>query len=66
MTTNALAILAELRGQSDTSAKYRAEAINRYHVPGELEIGQHAEVNRTDKGAWIRAYVFIPKAEVKT
>lgn len=63
---SALSILAGMRHQCDTASKFRAEAVSRYHVPGELEIGTHAEVNRTDAGAWVKAYVFIPKKDLQT
>jgi hypothetical protein len=61
---NPAQLLTTLRQLTDTASKYRDQARARYHVKGELEIGQSAEVHRTNKGAWIRAYVFIPKSEV--
>ena len=61
---NPAQFLTQLRKLTDTAAKYRDKARDRYHVPGELEIGQQAEVHRTDKGAWIRAYVFVPKSDL--
>lgn len=64
MTAQILQQLANIRAFTDTATRYRELARDRYHVPGELEIGQTAEVHRTDNGAWIRAYVFIPKTEV--
>lgn len=63
---NILQQLANLRAATDTANRYRDKARAGYHVPGELEIGQTAEVHRTDAGAWIRAYVFIPKDKLAT
>ena len=64
---NALTLALAKRTKHDSSStagKYRDKARARYHVPGELEISQVAEVNRTNTGAWILCYVFIPQEDL--
>lgn len=65
MIPDILQQLAELRQANAAASRYRQTAQARYHVAGELEISAVAEVHRTDTGAWVAAYVFIPRKDLQ-
>jgi hypothetical protein len=54
---------AKSRPHSLESA-YRAAAVARYVVPGQIEVDRFATVSMSDDGAYIQGWLFVPRAEV--